>query len=31
VITKAGDAGALEGLGFKLLEKDGRYALLERR
>lgn len=30
-ITKAGDADALEGLGFKLLEKDGRYALLERR
>jgi len=30
-ITKTGDADALEGLGFKLLEKDGRYALLERR
>lgn len=30
-ITKARDADTLEGLGFKLLEKDGRYALLERR
>jgi 4-amino-4-deoxy-L-arabinose transferase-like glycosyltransferase len=30
-ITKARDAEVLEGLGFKLLEKDGRYALLERR
>ncbi len=30
-ITKARDADAIEGLGFKLLEKDGRYALLERR
>jgi 4-amino-4-deoxy-L-arabinose transferase-like glycosyltransferase len=29
-ITKAGDAAELEGVGFKLLEKDGRYALLER-
>ena len=29
-ITKAGDADELEGVGFKLLEKDGRYALLER-
>ena len=29
-ITKAGDADELKGLGFKLLEKDGRYALLER-
>ncbi len=31
VITRAAEAGALTGLGFTILEKDDRYALLERK
>lgn len=30
-ITKTDEAGTLENAGFKLLEKDGEYAILERR